>query len=257
MSDGTVLDPRPGPAPTSAQVRGEFLRPIAPKVFPTCPICLSSHATEAEHVPPKALGGREATRTCRRCNNRFGQLEASLADHYRGVLRARFSGGPVPGLRAGGKAALRHLGDGEFALLIDGPTSDPALTDIFRSGAFILHASEPDEASWRTALLKSAYLAACLVLGEIPVAEQAAAMRAELIAAADDPGVLAAGAGPHAKGLIVLRLFTDPPYPLYAATVEREGTIIYGFGLGRFGFVSWPLPDVFVAASAVYQSGRH
>lgn len=54
-------------------------------------------------------------------------------------------------------------------------------------GEFGIEFCEAEETRYRVALLKHAYVAACLHLGTIPDGEAAAAVRAELLAVRDAP----------------------------------------------------------------------
>jgi hypothetical protein len=158
----------------------------------------------------------------------------------------------VPGSRRA-KVSLRSSPDGSFALVVDGVHSDSDIREIFRGGRFSLTDELPDAAHLRIALLKNAYLAACLAVGEPLSSPDADTVRAELLAAINDQGLLEVGPGSFASRLIVLRVYDEPPYPLYLATAQRGGAFVYGFGLGRFGFVSWPVPDLLDAARSFYE----
>jgi hypothetical protein len=213
---------------------------IRPTDFDVCPICLTESPTTEEHVPPESIGGRRATLTCAECNHRFGVFEAELALHTRNALRGpAFTGPGVQGNRRASEFSIAFQEDGSPAYILHRP--DKAVMEMLKSGRMQMSFSLPRAALWRTALLKHAYLAACLYLQEVPDTRHARHLRSELLQARD------AGAshetGVFASALRTMRGYGDAPTQLYLAGVSEHGRI-YGFvGLGKHWTVAWPMPD--------------
>jgi len=193
------------------------------QIFDRCPICLVPDPADREHVPPEALGGSVMTTTCKRCNNQFGAVaEADLVDWYEDALqRVAFSHDEVQGARKTSRLLLRSTPDGKFVLLPEGAV-DPQIADKFQGGAnFNLHYSPPDIRRVRIAALKSAYLAACLVTGEILTTPEADQVRAELLAARDQRRRDTPLLGPAAQAIRLARTH-GPALPGQIALVHAQ-----------------------------------
>lgn len=94
------------------------------------------------------------------------------------------------------------------------------------SGEFRLHYREPDPRRWGLALLKHAYLAACLYLRSVPDTAEARAIRADLVAARDTPTKTRPPASAAANRLKVYRSEVGrqgPPLALVARDDCDEG----------------------------------
>jgi hypothetical protein len=193
------------------------------QTFDRCPICLTPDPKDREHVPPEALGGSVMTATCRRCNNQFGTVaESDLVDWYEDALqRVAFSHDEVQGARKTARLLVRATPEGRFVLLPEGVV-DPQITDKFDAGAtFDLHYSPPDLRRVRIAALKSAYLGACLVTGEILTTPEADQVRAELLAARDLRRRDAMTLGPAARAIRIARSH-GPASPGHVALVHAQ-----------------------------------
>jgi hypothetical protein len=214
---------------------------IGERVFAACPIC-GDPATDDEHVPPASIGGKIMTRTCGPCNNRLGShVEADLADWYDNALTLpRFGSDSVPGLRRSSRILLRTTPTGEFVMLMDGG-HDPGVIEMLRSGQVDLAGLVPDRNRYRLALLKHAYLAACMKHGILD-GSAADEIRHDLIAARDAASPEDVPQSRMALGLTVLR-FHGPTTPVTwpvarAVAHEAEGHCEGVFLAGRV-FVSW------------------
>ena len=210
-------------------------------MFDSCPIC-GSPATDDEHVPPASMGGQIMTRTCGPCNHRLGShVEADLADWYDNALTLpRFGSSGVQGDRKSGRILWRTTPAGEFVLLMNG-RYDPAITDMLKSGQVDLAGLLPDGNRYHLALLKHAYLAACMKFGVLQ-GDAADQVRRDLIAARDAASRKAVPESTIALGLTVLRQH-QPFRPVTAPVVRaiaheptgpRRGVLL----AGRV-FVSW------------------
>lgn len=214
---------------------------IQGRPFESCPIC-GAPATDDEHMPPRSIGGKVMTRTCGPCNNRLGShLEADLADWFDNVLTLpRFGSPGVPGDRRSGRILWRTTPAGEVVLLLD-VQSHPAIIDMLNSGQVDLAGLLPDHNRYRLALLKHAYLAACMRFGVLD-GEAADEVRHDLIAARDAASRQDVPHSRLALGLTVLR-FHEPASPVTAPVVravahETTGPCDGVLLAGRV-FVSW------------------
>jgi hypothetical protein len=105
--------------------------------------------------------------------------------------------------------------------------------------------------AWMVALLKSAYLASCVHLGEVPLTRDAQYAREVIRAGAFGTEVPMVGVGSDSVPFRVFRI--------YGATEEEVrslwigvaflpwaggGVPIFGVGLGAVAFVTWPIPDL-------------
>ena len=159
-------------------------------VFDQCPVCLSPAPTEKEHVPPRSIGGTSMTKTCEPCNNTFGhRFEEPLRIWWEYEFsRFAVEHPAVRGKRKVTRVRLREVSsddDPQFMILMDLPEGQ-GFREAFASGVpFDLHYDKPDPARWTWAALKSAYIGACLLLGQIIDTPEAEAVRNALVAARD------------------------------------------------------------------------
>jgi hypothetical protein len=214
---------------------------IQGRLFHSCPICWDP-ATDDEHVPPASLGGKIMTRTCGPCNHRLGShVEADLADWYENALTLpRFGSSGIRGDRKSGRILWRTTPAGEFVLLMNG-RYDPAIIDMLKSGQVDLAGLLPDRNRYHLALLKHAYLAACMKFGVLQ-GDAADEIRRDLIAARDAASRQAVPESRLALGLTVLRRH-QPASPVTAPVVtavahEPTGPC-HGVLLAGRVFVSW------------------
>jgi len=135
----------------------------------------------------KALGGRVMTRTCEGCNNKLGSMsEAALSSLVAGEVvveaESKSDAGPRGARRA--TAAIRQVPFNPPTLHVT--SGDPDLLNALASGVpFNVRYRLLDPFPAGVAILKYAYLAACIWLQEIPHSEEAKSFREALIAVRD------------------------------------------------------------------------
>jgi hypothetical protein len=241
LADGRVLDIASQPMASGGPVEVTVIEEIQGRLFHSCPICWDP-ATDDEHVPPASLGGKIMTRTCGPCNHRLGShVEADLADWYENALTLpRFGSSGIRGDRKSGRILWRTTPAGEFVLLMNG-RYDPAIIDMLKSGQVDLAGLLPDRNRYHLALLKHAYLAACMKFGVLQ-GDAADEIRRDLIAARDAASRQAVPESRLALGLTVLRCH-QPSSPVTAPVVtavahEPTGPC-HGVLLAGRVFVSW------------------
>lgn len=155
--------------------------------FDFCPICLSSDDLTDEHLPMKALGGKVMTKTCKDCNNKLGsKAEEALRALIEGEVVIKAKSQSTDGRRGFRRAtaAIRQVPFTPPTLHVT--SGDPEFLSAVKAGV-------PMDLSYRlldrypagVAILKYAYLAACVWLGEIPMSDQAVACRETLVGARD------------------------------------------------------------------------
>ncbi|MFY1659422.1 HNH endonuclease [Micromonospora sp. WMMD1274] len=239
LPTGRAIDAaiRPDDPGESAEVT--LIEPIRPRVFESCPIC-GDPATSKEHIPPDRIGGKVMTRTCLPCNNRLGSnVETDLLDWVEGALsRPSLRSAAVQGPRREKRVLVRNTPEGEFVLVIDG-RAHPDLKAMLESGEVDLDAVLPNWGRCCLALLKHAYLAACLTHGvlEGDVADE---VRRDLIAARDAENKQSVPTSQLALGLTILRTYeptTDEP-AIRAVLHDPAGPVEGVLLAGRI-FVSW------------------
>ncbi|MFC7624332.1 hypothetical protein [Microlunatus sp. GCM10028923] len=200
----------------------------------------------------EALGGRVMTRTCRRCNNDLGaRVEAELQDWFdRALTKVRMShDGEIPGKRRLPTIYyLEEKGSKRFALNPAGELT-PEVIQMMESGTFWLNYREPDPRRWRLALLKHAYLAACLYRGDVPESADAQAIRGDLIAARDTPSRASLPESEAASRLKVYRSGVGrqgSPLSLVARVHPQDASADPEVLISLAGvlFVSWPFTDL-------------
>ena len=151
-----------------------------------------------------------------------------------------FVGPTVLGQRRAREFTLSLQVDGAPVWVLD--RMDPAVREMLKNGSLEMTYELPNRALWSAALLKHAYLAAVVYLRAIPHSADAVTLREELLAARQ------AGAdhkmGAVAAQLRSVRIYQDPPAPVYLAVAELDGKTLPMLGLGRYGAVAWPIPDL-------------
>ena len=220
-----------------------------PGNFPYCPICLDTEkpADTLEHVPPKAFGGTVMANTCAECNNQLGsRTESALQDWYDNAIQAYFTsdGNPAPF----GHDRIFLLETNQSGLVLMPERASVKGQDRFarlREANVELHALLPRPAEYRTALLKSAYLAACLNLGAFAQTPSMEAARLELLRARDAASRKDVELGPLSARLVVHR--TGRPAcrpPLALLQSESAEDSVYLISLAGTLLVEWPFPDL-------------
>jgi hypothetical protein len=255
LSDGTALD---FTSPASGQEgKLDLVEAILPMSFarvgapwtPVCPICLSECPRTKEHVPQGGLGGIEMTTTCKRCNNELGsRFERELQDWFDGALvDVKFEHPDVRGARRGPRIYVMDS-DAGFGLFPDAELA-AEVEAMLRAGTFQLHYRAPDPQRFRIALLKHAYLAACLYLGYVPDIDEAVAIREVLVAMRDAPRRGRPPAEPLAERLAVYRSGRPAAGPHLAIMKTQPAEVAGGvppylISLAGSLFVSWPFSVV-------------
>jgi hypothetical protein len=240
LHDGRTLGPATRPAGEGDDVSINLVEEIGPRLFANCPIC-GSPATTDEDVPPKRMGGRRMTRTCAACNNRLGSnVEKDLWDWLDvAITQARFSSANVQGARGAGRILGRTTPSGESELVVEG-TYHPDLRGMLESGEVELAGLLPDWNRVNLALLKHAYLAACVTYGVLE-GDVADLIRADLVAARDADGPQNVPTSALALGQRVSR-GGEPTLgipPLVRAIAQEADGPGPGVVLGGWVFVSW------------------
>jgi hypothetical protein len=225
-----------------------------------CPLCIGRLAPtpvgrrgSAEHVPPHALRGVVHTRTCLKCNAGGALAEAELLQWWSQAYPTRFATPGLPGSRAGGDVLLRRTTNGKFALVVSGGAAagvHDVLTTAGLTDEVTTSLSLPTGA-WMVALLKSAYLAACVHLGEVPLTRDAHYARHVIRAGAFGMQMPMVGVGSDAVPFRVFRIYGATEEEArslwigFALLPWAEGGVpIFGVGLGAVAFVTWPIPDL-------------
>jgi hypothetical protein len=247
MDDGSILETRM-PALNGVEATGHHLpMEIGYFDFGECPICLQPTSGTREHVPPQSIGGNVMTRTCETCNSRFGSLyEPHPQAWYEGSTgHIRISGGDLLGRRHGGEYLVRETQDGKPVLFSTGYV-DPAFEQMLLSGKFEITYPVFDDVAFRLAAIKTAYLAACLFLKMIPSTNQAAALRAELMAARDHSGDGAFALSSLAESIRVRRTAASPvPGEIaFVQMIHPDYTTTYAISFNRVFSVDWPLEPI-------------
>lgn len=247
-----------GPVDDGPEQRAEFVAEIFGHSFgrndrqggtwtAMCPICLSDGPMTEEHVPQGPLGGSEMTMTCKRCNNGLGSIVETELEHWYddALVGVRFAHEDVQGARKLPRLLALEGPDG-FALIPDGGDLPPAVDPMLRSGSFTMTFRLPDPRRYQLALLKHAYLAACLYLGYVPRIPEADEIRRDLMAARDTPKRDRPRASRLAERLKFYRSGRGrqgPPLAIVA--VRRQGAEPEPLiSLAGTLFVSWPFSTV-------------
>lgn len=232
----------------------EFLAVIKPGAFqragvPACPICIDGDPTVREHVPQRNLGGHVMTMTCEACNHGLGsRVEAALQDWFDSAYRrVAFEHEEISGRRHIPTIYHRQAADGTFAWFVDGELT-PEVEQMLTSGKLDMHYHPPSPRRYRLALLKHAYLAACLHRKDVPDTALARTIRADLVAARDAITDEQLPESESAERIKVYRSHIGrqgPPLALVAkedtdGASEPEVLI----SLAGVLFVTWPFPDL-------------
>jgi hypothetical protein len=242
------------PAPNGERVDTRIVEvPFDYLEFPECPICLSPAPDSREHVPPSSMGGTVLTLTCLRCNNEFGsRFENHLQTWYEGSTgRVRLSGSAVDGRRNAGEFLLRETETGEFLLMQNG-RADPAIQELLEGGALEMHLVEPDTSAIHIGAIKNAYLAACVLMKEIPRTDRAAAIRAELLAARDSERGTRLELSPLFQSIRVARSAVEPvPGAIELVAMRGEAErLAFAISFSRVFAVDWPLDPISIGRGA-------
>ncbi len=217
--------------------------------FPYCPICLREDvpADTMEHVPPTAFGGSVMANTCADCNNRLGsRTEAALQDWYDDAIRAHFTSDASPEPFGHDRILLLKTDSNKVFMLAEKSSPEDASPfDRLKDPNVAIHYTIPRPAEYKTGLLKSAYLVACLHFGCVVHSRSVMAARDELLQARDAKSRRRVQLGPVAEGLRVHRtgLAASGP-PLALLRCDQDGTSTYLISLAGTILVEWPFADL-------------
>ena len=185
------------------------------------------------------------TRTCTRCNNDLGRVEAELTDWRDNAFpHTTATSDAIVGTRKLPRLLHRQTTDGKFALIIDGPMH-PDAEPMLKESEFALLFLPPNPRFYKLAALKHAYLAACLDLRDIPRTPSADVIRRDLLAARDAPSRRETPASEYALSMPLMRTLEQPRGPSLAlGYVQRpDGLAEWWISLAGTIAVPWPLPD--------------
>lgn len=222
---------------------------IEPGQFPYCPICLREEvaADTMEHVPPKAFGGTVMANTCADCNNRLGsRTEAALQDWYDDAIQAHFTSDASPEPFGHDRILMLKTESGEVVMLMDNSSpGGPSPLDRLRDPNVQIHYKVPRPAEFKTGLLKSAYLAACLHFGGVVHTPSLMSARDELLRARDAKSRRAVRLGPIAEALKAHRTgVAASGQSLALLRSDHEGESTYLISLAGTILIEWPFPDL-------------
>jgi len=217
--------------------------------FPFCPICHREKipADTDEHVPPKALGGVVMTNTCLDCNNRLGsRTESALQDWYDGAARVHFTSDTSRTPFGNNKVLFLTSETGESVMLMEkpAPTGSAPLKRL-NDPNVEAHLAIPRPAEYKTALLKSVYLAACLHFGGVPYTQTVLAAREELLLARDSKSRREVHLGTVAESLRMHRTGRSASGPRLALMrSDHAGATTFLISLAGTVLVEWPFVDL-------------
>lgn len=137
-----------------------------------CPLCWQETPYDdlsVEHIVPGAVGGKQTTLTCRRCNNDHGRdLDAHLAQYQRIVDAFQGHGTLKTQVNINGHAMIATLewGNGHKTFHVVGKATNPAACDASQkefAGGNVSHLNvtlyfDYIENNFQTAVLRAAYL---------------------------------------------------------------------------------------------------
>ncbi len=217
--------------------------------FPYCPICLREEvqADTMEHIPPTAFGGTVMANTCADCNNRLGShTEAALQDWYDDAIRAHFTSDANPEPFGHDRILLLKTDSDEVVMLMEKSSPEGASPfNRLKDPNVEIHYTIPRPAEYKTGLLKSAYLAACLHFGGVVHSQSVMAARDELLHARNARSRRHVRLGPVAEGLQAHQTglaATGPSLALLRS--DHEGTSTYLISLAGTILVEWPFTDL-------------
>lgn len=217
---------------------------IVYRPFDRCPICEEPNPTSKEHVPPQHLGGIILTLTCTRCNNEFGsRLERDLLDWFDDASRTRVHAPGVIGARSGPRMLLRQIEDGVGVMVAQPGGAGEIFANAVEAGEFTMTWVLPDEHRVKLALLKSAYLAGCVLLGDIPETPLATKIRRLLVAVRDAPRDEPLPSSPILDNLQFFRSYRPANGRVDLVLWQPDGAPQATVGISLTGtvLVTWPM----------------
>lgn len=222
---------------------------IGPGQFPYCPICLREEAPAGtmEHVPPKAFGGSVMANTCADCNNRLGsRTESALQDWHDGAIRAHFTSDTSPEPFGHDRILLLTTESDEIVMLMEKRSAKgTSPLDRLTDPNVKIQYTVPRPAEYKTGVLKSVYLAACLHFGGVAHTPTVMAARDELLHARDAKSRRHVRLGPIAEQLKMHRTGLAASGPSLALLrSDHEGECTFLVSLAGTILVEWPFPDL-------------
>lgn len=237
----------------------ERARPGYPRVY-VCPLCLIGFKPEAlketpspltrEHIPPRAVGGRQTILTCSGCNCPAGhELDDELAAHERQLDFATGTMSRPMRARAGMggndlNVAIQHVGD---SMIVQVPprTNDPRAEETYRAELdrlvdagtreWSLNLALVPRVRYRRALLgwlRAAYLAAFAALGYRYILRPQLALVREQLQKPDDRVIEDFSATmPRAPATERRLLLVEKPTALRSLTVQMGRHLVFLPGL--------------------------
>ncbi|MDT3343877.1 HNH endonuclease [Microbacterium aquilitoris] len=226
----------------------QMLTEVGYHAFDRCPICETSDPTSKEHVPPQHLGGNVLTLTCTRCNNEFGsRLERDLLDWFDDASRTRVTAPGIMGARSGPRILLRQNDEGAGVMVAQPGRRGEVLADAIDAGEFTITWSLPHPQRVKLALLKSAYLAGCALLGYIPDTPLATEIRRLLVAVRDAPRDAPLPSSPVLENLRHFRSYRPANGRVDLVRWRDDGVsgLAVGISLAGTVLVTWPMERLF------------
>ena len=180
-------------------------------------------------------------------NNRLGsRTEAALQDWYDDAIQAHFTSDASPEPFGHDRILMLKTESGEVVMLMDNSSpGGPSPLDRLRDPNVQIHYKVPRPAEFKTGLLKSAYLAACLHFGGVVHTPSLMSARDELLRARDAKSRRAVRLGPIAEALKAHRTgVAASGQSLALLRSDHEGESTYLISLAGTILIEWPFPDL-------------
>lgn len=224
----------------SFEIHLETFPPIRDGYYDKCPICLTPGEGTKEDVPPKSIGGKVLTNTCKDCNSKLGsRVDSHLGMWMHDEVETWVTIEGVRGRRRAGRHAIRKRG--EDVVLVPRRPLPPEVEAAMVAGREPTFDHElPDWSRVCVAIAKSTYLAASVALEGIAYSPSATILREDLMAARDlKPGEKATLRQP-------LRYLRGPGQDRDCATrlVRDPDDGQVWVSLAGVLLVEWPFPDM-------------
>lgn len=142
---------------------------------------------------------------------------------------------------------MRETLDGKFMLFQVGRAA-PEMRRILEAGEFDISYRAADMNATRIAATKSAYIAACLIVGEVPRAPLATEIRTELAAAVDRARSAPYKLSPRMEAIRIGRAGVPPTPGEIALLEDAHGN--HAIGFNRVFAVDWPIDPITVGVDA-------
>lgn len=204
-----------------------------------------------EDVPPKALGGTVLTNTCARCNNALGsKIDKHLTMRVNHECFGFVTIPGVPGRRALGITTIREINGAPTVISEKNPPGE--VLALMRQGVVAQFVAEPPSpVRSQLAVLKSAYLAACVAGRSILDTPTAHLIRVQLMAARE----LKSGDEPSAGVHVQMEAGTGEGNQSGTRLCWDEDGAAW-ISLGGVLRVRWPVPELVPVFQAPPPVGR-